>query len=141
MGPNRDEHGSSMIQTVVATLIIFLFLVPFILQLLVWPLSESIGLFTAQASAERLRKHPEDPSAAEARGREVAELFRGELFLHDVDLDLRVVSDQQGGRRAEAVMRGQARALLPVAGLGWLAIRGVASGPVEEFRADREAGP
>ena len=108
-------------------------LVPFAFQLLILPRADLVTLFAAQGAADQLRKHPDDPAAAEARALLVVDLFGGDAVLRDVDVELSVVDG-----RAVAVASARARAVVP----GFLVpMRSRATGPVEGFRPDEGTTP
>ena len=106
-------------------------MIPLVLQLLVLVLADLVGLFAAQGAADRLRKHPDEPGAAERRAREVVGAFGGESIVRGVEVELTV---RDG--RAVAVVHGRARHVVPGASVP---VRGRASGSVERFRPDTGA--
>lgn len=123
-----NEEGSALVQTTIAASLVFAVLVPLVLQLLILPISDLVGLFATQGAADQLRKNADDPAAAEARARHVVQAFGGEAFLRNVEVELSVVDG-----RAVAIVRGDARPVIPGV---VIPMRNRVAGSVEEFRPD-----
>jgi hypothetical protein len=121
------------VQTALGGALVFVVLVPLILQLLVVGFGDLVGLFAAQGAADHYRKHPDDPAAAEARARRVVEAFGGSAFVRGMDVELFI---SEG--RATAVVRAHVRPVIPGVAVP---LRSRAAGSVEGFRPDREPEP
>lgn len=118
--------------TIAATLL-FAFLVPLVVQLLVLPVGDFVAVFATQGAADQLGKFPDDPAAARARAHHVVDAFGGEAFLRNVEVELSVVDG-----RAIALVRADARPVIPRVAIP---MQNRATRAVERFRPDNGTAP
>ena len=127
----RGERGSTT-----ATVIVFPALLTLLMVVLQFALAFH-GKAVLTAAAQDATRAAQLAGGDEAAGRTEAELVvaeSGTTVIRDLDIDVTLSPD---GREVTTTVAGTVMRLLPIPGLQ-LHIAGSASGPTEEFRAERQ---